>query len=144
MVHNRFHSGYMPWCGADVGGGYWTRDGSDTREQNVEKYRAFHDEDCGRVRAATDRDERDATEYYRCRACRDFFQRRLGRSRVRGEGKRFRGEHHGGIDAECGSAILSSHNVKTYGQNIENEKITAATQFRNMVGGFTSYRDGVT
>jgi len=84
MVHNRFHSGYMPWCGADVGGGYWTRDGSDTREQNVEKYRAFHDEDCGRVRAATDRDERDATEYYRCRACRDFFQRRLGRSRVRG------------------------------------------------------------
>ena len=49
-----------------------------------------------------------------------------------------------GASTQCGSAILSSHNVKTYGQNIENEKITAATQFRDMVGGFTSYRDGVT
>ena len=49
-----------------------------------------------------------------------------------------------GASKECGSAALSSHNVGTYGSNIQNEKTTAATQFRDMVGGFTSYRDGVT
>ena len=51
-----------------------------------------------------------------------------------------------GESTQCGSAILSSHNVLTYGENIENEKITAATySFETwMVGGFTSYRDGVT
>ena len=49
-----------------------------------------------------------------------------------------------GASKECGSAALSSDNVGTYGSNIQNEKTTAATQFRDMVGGFTSYRDGVT
>lgn len=49
-----------------------------------------------------------------------------------------------GASKQCGSAALSFHHVGTYGRNIQNEKITAATQFRDMVGGFTSYRDGVT
>eukprot|EP00903_Cladosiphon_okamuranus_P012579 g11776.t1 len=49
-----------------------------------------------------------------------------------------------GASKQCGDATLLSHNIGTYGQNIENEKISAAKQLRDMIGGFTSYRDGVT
>lgn len=39
-----------------------------------------------------------------------------------------------GASKQCGSAALSSHNVGTYGSNIQNEKITTATQLRDRHG----------